>query len=246
MLLLLGLCRDQAGRSVTDERAVTWANPAAVQISTPCLTDLADRVLACRHTRSGRRLDGIDYRRLPINSNNKICWLEMLLSQPASQPAYYCTASPRCYSVLSPSVSCLCFCAGCSSNNTLIGASTDYLDRSAAQVGPVKPSLVLLCIPERDRSLRYGIFGPPATRSNPAARPSAPAPQLPFSLRRRRLTMRGPRHFGAHPPLKQQTGSGATAKAEAKTKAGGMNDVTQSHAWQFGLFGQFAAHFSST
>lgn len=79
-----------------------------------------------------------------------------------------------------------------------------------------------------------------------ATRQRAPAPQLPFSLRRWRLTMRGPRHFGAHPPLKQQTGSGATAKAEAKTKAGGMNDVTQSHAWQFGLFGQFAAHFSST
>lgn len=55
--------------------------------------------------------------------------------------------------------------------------------------------------------------------------------------------MRGPRHFGAHPPLKQQTGSGATAKAEAKTKAGGMNDVTQSHAWQFGLFGAICSAF---
>lgn len=221
--LLLGLCRDQAGRSVTDERAVTWANPAAVQISRPCLT--ADRVLACP-THTERAAPGrIDYRRLPINSNNQD--LVGDASFPASQPAYYCTASPRCYSVLSLSVSCLCFWAGCSSNNTLIGAST-----------------VLLCIPQRET----GVCGMVslAPQQPAATRQRAAAPQLPFSLRRRRLTMRGPRHFGAHPPLKQQTGPGATSKAEAKTKAGGMNDVTQSHAWQFGLFGQFAAHFSST
>lgn len=172
MLLLLGLCRDQAGRSVTDERAVTWANPAAVQISTPCLTDLADRVLACRHTRSGRRLDGIDYRRLPINSNKKICWLEMLLSQPASQPVYYCTASPRCYSVLSLSVSCLCFCAGCSSNKPLIGASTDYYDRSAAQV---RSSLLLsFFASQRETGVCAMVSLPPTPQSNPQQPGSAP------------------------------------------------------------------------
>lgn len=167
----------------------------------------------------------IDYRRLPINSNNQD--LVGDASFPASQPAYYCTASPRCYSVLSLSVSCLCFWAGCSSNNTLIGAST-----------------VLLCIPQRETGVcGNGIFGPPATRSNPAARPRAPVAVL-LAAAASHNARASP--LWSPPPLEQQTGPGATAKAEAKTKAGGMNDVTQSHAWQFGLFGQFAAHFSST
>lgn len=40
-----GARRDQAGRSVTDERAVTWGNPAAIQNFDTC---------SCACSRSGR------------------------------------------------------------------------------------------------------------------------------------------------------------------------------------------------
>lgn len=91
-LLLGGVARDQAGRSVTDERAATWANPAAVQTWTH-----PDRVLALP-TRSGRRLDG-----LTIGACQLIATHQARMGD-ASFLAY-CTARPQCYCVLSRSMS---------------------------------------------------------------------------------------------------------------------------------------------
>lgn len=159
-------------------------------------------------TRSGRRLSGL--RLLGIGACQLIAatlGLEMLLSQPtAARLAHNAT------------VSCLGRCrrlwAGCSSNNSLIGASA-----MADQQPRVRSSLLRRLHP-RDRSFitvpRYGWYlWPPATSAT-RQRPSAPVP--PFSLRRRRLTMRAS-PLWSPPPLKQQTGSGATAKKPKRKRA---------------------------